>query len=139
MNAKLKISKNSNDEEGLSFYDEDNNDLYFISIRHLFSIDENYSMNEKNYGDVLTQLIRLAKKPWINKSLLEDVMKFMLDCKKDIDTNIIADTFLVIRDINKINILFLEYSLINPIPEYFNNIDKTQWRKEFKKYIKNKI
>jgi len=132
----IEVSKNYNKEKGLNFKSKENESLYFIPLRLLGAIDTSTTLLNKTYGfPVLTQIMRVAKNEWANKELLFKLMNLIVTHKNIKDSNLIADTFIVIRDFYKIDIISDEYLVGNPPPD--NSTDAfSAWNEKYKKQLK---
>ena len=129
--VEIELSRNNYDEEGLNFKSEKNESLYFIPMRQLGAIDTSTTLLSKTYNfNVLAQIIRISKHDWADKTLLFNLMNLITKHRNIKDSNLISDTFIVVRDFYKIDIISEEYLVKNPRPDQ-NSTKYSEWNNNY--------
>lgn len=134
MEVKISITKNDVQQEGLAFMGNNGEELYFIDYSKLNRIEINYKLLDQQFGDVLFQVVTVAKHDWATKELLHELTKIIHDRYPNTEDNIIADTFCALLQFQETNKVWKQFNIDNPFENYQGT--KTEWKKQFWEYLK---
>lgn len=135
MSAKITLTKNYLNEDGLAFTDKDSNELYFIPNRLLDRIDPSYKLIDNEIGDVFFQVVTVATYYWATEDLLCELTERIYQ-RNPLMENIMENTLRAVDKFQETNKIWNKYNQEYPFEKF--NGSKKEWKDAFWTYLKKK-